>query len=94
MLEGELNSALRPLFAHIPHVHLIHGNLIIAAPNIYEHNLSLEDVMNSISAAGITLNPEKCTFGKSETNFLRLIISKDGIRADPDDDDELFLWYD
>ena len=49
--------------------------------------------MNSISAAGITLNPDKFTFGKSETNFWRLIISKDGITADPDDDDELFLWY-
>ena len=39
---GELTTALRPLFTHIPHAHLIYDNLIIAAPNIYEHNLSLK----------------------------------------------------
>ena len=40
--------------------------------------------MKPISAAGITLNPDKCTFGKSEIKFLGLIISRDGIGADQD----------
>ena len=82
--QEELNSALRPPFAHIPHVHLINDDLIliIAAPNEDEHNLSLE-VMKSISTAGITLNPGKCTFRKSEVKYWGLIISNDGIRIDP-----------
>ena len=83
-VQGELNIALRPLFAHIPHVHLLHDDLIIFAPNEYEHKLSNREVMKSISAAGITLNLDKCTFGKSEIKFLGLLISKDGIRADLD----------
>ena len=83
--QEELNSALRPLFAHIPHVHSINDDLIliIAAPNEDEHNLSLEEVMKSISTAGITLNPGKCTFRKSEVKYWGLIISNDGIRIDP-----------
>ena len=81
--QGELNTALRALFAHIPYVHLIHDDLIIAAPNADEHVKSLEEVMRTISEAGITLNAKKCTFGKPEIKFWGLIISKDGIRTDP-----------
>lgn len=50
----ELNPALRP---HIPHSHLIHNDLIIAAPDEYEHNLPCEELLRLLSATVITLNP-------------------------------------
>ena len=40
--------------------------------------------MKSISAEGITLNPDKCTFEKSEIKYWRLIISRNGTRTNPD----------
>ena len=55
--------ALQPLFANIPQAHLIHDDLIVAATTNAEHNQAIKAVMNVISSAGITLNPDKCTFG-------------------------------
>ena len=34
-------------------------------------------------AAGVTLSTQKCEFVKERLKFLRHIISKDGVRADP-----------
>ena len=42
--QGELNAALLPLFAHIPDVHLIHDDLVIATDTIEEHLAALEEV--------------------------------------------------
>ena len=87
--QGELNATLKPLFAHIPFVHLIHDDLIIASKTMEEHNTSLLAVMKVISDSGLTLNPSKCLFGKSSINFWGLIISSDGIRPDPSKIDAL-----
>ena len=35
--QGELNAALQPLFAHIPEVHVIHDDLVIATVTEEEH---------------------------------------------------------
>ena len=54
--QGELNTALKPILAHIPNVYLIHDDLIIAAKTFNEHNLALEEVMKAIDEANLTLN--------------------------------------
>ena len=81
--QGELNMALQPLFANIPQAHLIHDDLIVATTTNAEHNEAIEAVMNAISNAGITLNPDKCTFGVPEIEFWGLRIGSDGVRPDP-----------
>ena len=81
--QGELNMALQPLFANIPQAHLIHDDLIVATTTNAEHNEAIEAVMNAISNAGITLNPDKCTFGVPEIGFWGLRIGSDGVRPDP-----------
>ena len=60
--QGELNMALQPLVANILQAHLIHDDLIVTTTTNAEHNQAIEAVMNVISSAGITLNPDKCTF--------------------------------
>ena len=35
--QGELNVALKPIFARINNVHLIHDNVIIATKNMSHH---------------------------------------------------------
>ena len=57
--QGELNTALQPLFSDIPQAHLIHDDLIVAASSAKEHNDAIKKVMEVISAAGLTLNPDK-----------------------------------
>lgn len=81
--QGELNSVLSPLFAHIPYTHVIHDDVVIAAPSDYEHDKCLEQVMETIHKSGTTLNAAKCTFGTSEISFWGMIYSKDGMQPDP-----------
>ena len=81
--QGELSMTLQSLFANIPQAHLIHDDLIVATTTNAEHNQATEAVMNVISSAGITLNPDKCTFGVPEIKFWGLRIGSDGVRPDP-----------
>ena len=80
---GELNKALRPLFQHMPQVHCIHDDIIIATKSKKEHDRILENVMRILNSSGLTLNEEKCLFAKNEIPFWGLIVSADGIRPDP-----------
>ena len=81
--QGELNTALSAIFSHIPEAHLIHDDLVLAAPNQDAHDKALDQVLQAIQRSGLTLNPEKCEFGKSEIKFWGMIVSADGIRPDP-----------
>ena len=49
-----------------------------------KHNTRVTAVLERIQAAGATLNPDKCEFGKSCLKFLGHVIDQDGIQADPD----------
>ena len=82
--QGELNTALKPLFEHIPGAHLIHDDLILAASNMEEHNQILDAVMKSISNHGLTLQSIKCEFGKKEIKFWGMIINEHGVSPDPE----------
>ena len=80
---GELNKALRPLFQHIPEVHCIHDDIIIASKSKDQHDRILEQVMRILDESGLTLNEDKCLFAKNEIPFWGLIVSAEGIRPDP-----------
>ena len=82
--QGELNTALSSVFDHIPQAHVIHDDLILAAKDLDEHNTCLKQVMEAFSSSGLTLNQNKCEFGKAEIKFWGLIVSKDGVRPDPE----------
>ncbi len=75
--------ALQPFFAQIPQAHLIHDDLIVATETEAEHHSAIKAVMQVITDAGITLNPNKCTFGTSEIEFWGLRIGSAGVRPDP-----------
>ena len=65
---SELNKALIPLFAHIPDVHVIHDDIIIASKSKEEHTKVLEEVMKIISSSGLSLNAEKCLFSQERSH--------------------------
>ena len=81
--QGELNVALNPLFMLIENAHLIHDGLILAKKTVSEQIQTICRVMEVISEAGLTLNPEKCSFANKEINFWGMIFSADGMRLDP-----------
>ena len=81
--QGELNVALRPVFAHIENVHVIHDDLVVATVTNDEHEEAIRHVMEALSKAGLTLNPPKCFFGKKEISFWGMIFGEDGVKPDP-----------
>ena len=80
---GELNKALRPLFAHLKDTFVIHDDLIVAGKSKQEHDQSLEEVCKIIEGSGMTLNFDKFIFGKTEIPWWGLMISNKGISSNP-----------
>lgn len=82
--QGELNAALQPLFAHLPQVHVIHDDIVIATISVEEHISIVDQVMQILSKAGLTLNGSKCVFGQDKIAFWGMIFSADGVCPDPE----------
>ena len=49
-----------------------------------EHDARLEATLQNLQPAGVTLNPNKCQFGKTELRFLGHLITEQGIQPDPE----------
>ena len=49
-----------------------------------EHDQRVVQVLERISKAGLTLNPQKCQFSKDQVTFLGQVVDRTGIKPDPD----------
>lgn len=58
-------------------------DILIMGKDTHEHDARLRDVLLRIRTTGITLNPDKCEFGKWEITFLGHVINQSGISPDP-----------
>jgi len=77
-----MNEVLQDLLWKIVVVYL--DDLNIYSQTFDEHLDHLQQVFDRLKNAGLKLNPEKCKFVTAELAFLGHLISKDGIRTDPD----------
>ncbi|XP_064486178.1 uncharacterized protein K02A2.6-like [Ornithodoros turicata] len=59
-------------------------DILVYGSNRKEHDKRLDAVLRRLSDAGVTLNKEKCEFGKQRIQFLGHILSPGGISADPE----------
>lgn len=59
-------------------------DIIIFSSNFEEHLERLSQVLSCLSAANLQLNTKKCTFAAKTIKILGHVISKHGIRPDPD----------
>ena len=48
-----------------------------------EHDKRLMEALSQLQKAGVILDPSKCKFNCKSVSFLRYVIDKSGIRADP-----------
>jgi len=58
-------------------------DIIVYSESFEEHLEHLHIVFDRLQAAGLKLNPEKCSFVKAELEFLGHIVSGQGIQTDP-----------
>ena len=56
--QGELNAILTVILAHILEAKVIHDDVIVATRTMKRHIEVIEEIMKTLVAAGITLNPK------------------------------------
>nr|VZI10038.1 unnamed protein product [Spirometra erinaceieuropaei] len=77
----------------LPHKCLVHlYDIILFGPDVEQHNRILREVLEALRAAGLTLNPAKCTFLRPEVQFLGHKISPGRIAALPDRLQQIRTW--
>ena len=59
-------------------------DVLIFGKDQAEHDQRLKKVLERIQSVGVTLNSSKCVFSQTELKFLGHLISKDGVKPDPD----------
>ncbi|CAJ0601537.1 unnamed protein product [Cylicocyclus nassatus] len=59
-------------------------DLIITSETPEEHLANIDEVLGKIEIIGMKLKASKCKFAKEEIKFLGFILSKEGIRPNPD----------
>ena len=69
---GKLLAGLSGVLHHM-------DDVLIFGKNVQEHDARLEQVLQQIQAAGVTLNQEKCQFSKSSIKFLGHLVDATGI---------------
>ena len=65
------------------HISVI-DDMLIHGKTQKEHDEREQVVLKKLDEEGANLNPEKCEFSKREVKFAGHVISKDGIRSDPE----------
>ena len=64
-------------------------NVLVFGSNKREHDSRLMRSLERIRTAGVTLNKNKCEFGKDKISFLGHTIDGEGIHADPEKTDAI-----
>lgn len=59
-------------------------DVVVYASSLQDHKDKLTSVFNQLRAANLKLQPDKCEFLRQEVVYLGHIISKDGLRPNPD----------
>lgn len=81
---GELSAACTKMFGDLPFVHIIHDDVIVAAPTRKEHDGALAAFLDRVSSTGMTLNPEKCCLGAETITFWGVKVGESGVSPDPE----------
>ncbi|XP_039444976.1 uncharacterized protein K02A2.6-like [Culex pipiens pallens] len=55
-------------------------DILVFGSTKQQHEAALKAVMHRLTSHGITVNPKKCFFGKSEVTFMGHVLSADGVR--------------
>ena len=59
-------------------------DIVVATPTFEEHMYWLGKVLGKITEAGLTINPEKCEFCRSQVRYLGFILQEGGLTVDPE----------
>lgn len=67
-------------------------DIIVMGRTFEEHLQNLEQVFQRIAAAGLKLNPKKCSFLQTEVKYLGHKVSREGVHTDEEKIDTVRTW--
>ena len=67
-----------------PHAFCYLDDIIVVTETFEEHLKWPEAVLNKITPANLTVNPEKCEFCCSGVKYLGYVVNRDGISVNPE----------
>ena len=94
-LPATFQKMMNEIFHNMLDVCLVYINdLMIFTPmdNQEEHDRIVLEVLKCLHDNDLFVKPEKCHFRVTEVNFLRMIVSHDGIKMDPEKVNAVLKW--
>ena len=88
--QGYINDVLREYLDIFCTAYI--DDILIYSNSMSEHKGHVRKVLTALRKAGLQLDISKCEFHVTETIYLGLIISKDGIRMDPNKIETIQNW--
>ncbi|XP_011699177.1 PREDICTED: uncharacterized protein LOC105456665 [Wasmannia auropunctata] len=67
-----------------PHAFAYLDDIVVVTPTFEEHIKWLKKVFERIREAGLTVNPEKSKFCRSQVKYLGFLVQNEGLTVDPD----------
>jgi hypothetical protein len=90
IFQNYINKILAPYLDYFCTAYL--NDTLIYSDNFEEHQQYVHLVLTAFAKAGLYLKPKKCEFHQQEETYLRLIISIEGIKIDPDNIHTMQDW--
>jgi hypothetical protein len=75
--------AIESLLTGLDYVLAYIDDILIYSETIHQHLKDITEVLSRLRMAGLMLKPSKCFFVRPEVKYLGFILSKDGLRPDP-----------
>ena len=88
--QRRMNQILTPFLDKFVVVYL--DDILIFSKTQEAHENHVKQVLKVLDEAGMILNFDKCKFFQRETKFFGHIVSKDGIRLDPEKIQKVLNW--
>ncbi|KAG8201852.1 hypothetical protein JTE90_027332 [Oedothorax gibbosus] len=77
-------QVMEQLIGEIKNVEFAMDDILIHGSSKSEAEATTKKVLRIFNDAGLSLNTDKCIYAKNELKFLGHIVTKDGLKADPD----------
>ncbi|GBP89666.1 Uncharacterized protein K02A2.6 [Eumeta japonica] len=77
-------KTMERILAGIEGICIFLDDILISGPNKDTHRKRLNEVLNRLQEAGLTLQKEKCVFFQKSIEYLGFVIDKDGLHTSPE----------
>ena len=79
-----MQRAMEDMLEGIDGVKVIVDDILVWGNSDTEHDSRLKQVLDRVRSGGLQLNPDKADVGKTEVNYVGHILSRDGVKPNPE----------